>query len=245
MYQEDLESHLKYHPVQSSSSYCGRAVPTLLCMFYGLGELSIWYQQWSSANSGSRSASRLEILLIAERGAHPTLALYDGSAIELAINSATPLSPYDIVPTTTLAESATKKLAERQQLSFDEADCRSTAEVTRPSNANRTKTRTPCERSSGSGDTAEPESFQLSHVLTDQVPLCLPGYKGYVLSFSGSAKLDNIAEQGSCSWILCSLPTWDIVTASCFHLESATTTIAKCTGLSKGIWSAIEHGVTD
>ncbi|GMF46216.1 unnamed protein product [Phytophthora fragariaefolia] len=335
-------------------------------MFYGLGELSVWYQQWSSANSGRRSASRLQILLIAERGVHPTLSLYGGypvenyqlmmdlysstresimigkfwrmdrrptkrlclqyatimmtdwrnnrqrfirmyllilpdhqrtkllrlkqgkrgrapanhagsdmcymliassrsskpagdegvdpvtqrtagnrSAIELAINSANPLSPHDIVPTTTLTGAVTKQLAERQQLSFDDADCRSTAEVTRPSNANRTKTRTPCERRSGGGDTAEPKSFQLSRVLTDQVPICLPGYKGYVLSFSGSANLDNFAEQGSCSWILWSLPTWNIVTAACSHLQSATTTIAKCTGLSKGIWSAIEHGVTD
>ncbi|GMF61228.1 unnamed protein product [Phytophthora fragariaefolia] len=129
--------------------------------------------------------------------------------------------------------------------SFDDADCRSTAEVTRPSNANRTKTRTPCERRSSGGDTAEPKSFQLSRVLTDQVPICLPGYKGYVLSFSGSANLDNFADQGSCSWILWSLPTWNIVTAACSHLQSATTTIAKRTGLSKGIWSAIEHGVTD
>ncbi|GMF47872.1 unnamed protein product [Phytophthora fragariaefolia] len=168
------------------------------------------------------------------------------SAIELAINSADPLSLHDIVPTTTLTGAVTKQLTERQQLSFDDADCRSTAEVTRPSNANRTKTPTPCDRRSGGGDIAEPKSFQLSRVLTDQVPICLPGYKGYVLSFSGwSANLDNFAEQGSCSWILWSLPTWGIVTAACSHLQSATTTIAKCTGLSKGIWSAIEHGVTD
>ncbi|GMF49741.1 unnamed protein product [Phytophthora fragariaefolia] len=129
------------------------------------------------------------------------------SAIDLAINSATPLSPHDIIPTTTLSGAVTKQLAERQQLSFDGADCKSTAEVTRQSNANRTKTRTPCERRSRGGDTAEPKSFQLSRVLTDQVPIGLPGYKGYELSFSGSANLDNFAEQGSCSWILWSLPT--------------------------------------
>ncbi|GMF48434.1 unnamed protein product [Phytophthora fragariaefolia] len=139
----------------------------------------------------------------------------------------------------------TKQLAKRQQLRFDDADWRSTAEITRPSNANRTKMRTPCERKSDGGHTAEPKSFQLSRMLTDQVPICLPGYKGYVISFSGSANLDSFAEQCSCSWILWSLPTRDIVTAACSHLQSATTTIAKCTGLSKGIWMAIEHGMTD
>ncbi|GMF50653.1 unnamed protein product [Phytophthora fragariaefolia] len=53
-----------------------------------------------------------------------------------------------------------------------------------------------------------------------------PDFVGHVLSFDGSAKTEKNGGYGSCSWILWSLPSWDIVIAASAHLPSTTVNIA-------------------
>ncbi|GMF56566.1 unnamed protein product [Phytophthora fragariaefolia] len=68
---------------------------------------------------------------------------------------------------------------------------------------------------------------------------------GHVLSFDGSAKTEKNGGYGSCSWILWSLPSWDIVIAASAHLPSTTVNIVKYTGMNNGVMEALEQGLTD
>ncbi|GMF56526.1 unnamed protein product [Phytophthora fragariaefolia] len=93
-----------------------------------------------------------------------------------------------------------------------------------------------------------------------------PGYKGYVLSFHGSAKTTKNGGYGSvlinniilcilliceinnflsCSWILWKLPFWDIEIAASAHLPSTTVNIAEYTGMNNGVVAALQRGVSD
>ncbi|GMF59041.1 unnamed protein product [Phytophthora fragariaefolia] len=72
-----------------------------------------------------------------------------------------------------------------------------------------------------------------------------PGYKGYVLSFHGSAKTTKNGGYGSCSWILWKLPFWDIEIAASAHLPSTTVNVALYTGMNNGVVAAIQRGVSD
>ncbi|GMF68480.1 unnamed protein product [Phytophthora fragariaefolia] len=72
-----------------------------------------------------------------------------------------------------------------------------------------------------------------------------PGYKGYVLSFHGSAKTTKNGRYGSCSWILWKLPFWDIEIAASAHLPSTTVNIAEYTGMNNGVIAALQRGVSD
>ncbi|GMF43589.1 unnamed protein product [Phytophthora fragariaefolia] len=70
-------------------------------------------------------------------------------------------------------------------------------------------------------------------------------FAGHVLSFDGSAKTEKNGGYGSCSWILWSLPSWDIVIAASAHLQSTTVNIAEYTGMNDGVMAALERGLTD
>ncbi|GMF45074.1 unnamed protein product [Phytophthora fragariaefolia] len=70
-------------------------------------------------------------------------------------------------------------------------------------------------------------------------------FVAHVLSFDGSAKTEKNGGYGSCSWILWSLPSWDIVIAASEHLPSTTVNIADYTGMNNGIMAALERGLTD
>ncbi|GMF17649.1 unnamed protein product [Phytophthora fragariaefolia] len=70
-------------------------------------------------------------------------------------------------------------------------------------------------------------------------------FVGHVLSFDGSAKTEKNGGYGSCSWILWSLPSWDIVIAASAHLPSTTVNIAEYIGMNNGVMAALERGLTD
>ncbi|GMF63183.1 unnamed protein product [Phytophthora fragariaefolia] len=70
-------------------------------------------------------------------------------------------------------------------------------------------------------------------------------FVGYVLSFDGSAKTEKNGGYGSCSLILWSLPTWDIVIAASAHLPSTTVNVAEYTDMNNGVMAALERGLTD
>ncbi|GMF60314.1 unnamed protein product [Phytophthora fragariaefolia] len=70
-------------------------------------------------------------------------------------------------------------------------------------------------------------------------------FAGHVLSFDGSAKTEKNGGYGSCSWILWSLPSWDIVIAASAHLPSTTVNIAEYSGMNNVVMAALERGLTD
>ncbi|GMF45091.1 unnamed protein product [Phytophthora fragariaefolia] len=70
-------------------------------------------------------------------------------------------------------------------------------------------------------------------------------FVGHVLSFDGSAKTEKNGGYGSCSWILWSLPSWDIVIAASVQLPSPTVNIAEYTGMNNGVMAALDRGLTD
>ncbi|KAG3068516.1 hypothetical protein PI125_g23398 [Phytophthora idaei] len=70
-------------------------------------------------------------------------------------------------------------------------------------------------------------------------------YRGFVVSFDGSAKTEKYGGYGSCSWVLCSLPEWKIVIAANAYLPSTTANVAECTGMNNGVKAAIAHGAED
>ncbi|GMF63422.1 unnamed protein product [Phytophthora fragariaefolia] len=70
-------------------------------------------------------------------------------------------------------------------------------------------------------------------------------FVGHELSFDGSAKTEKNGGYGSCSWILWSLPSWDIVIAASAHLPSTTVNIAEYTGMNNGVMAALERGLTE
>ncbi|KAG3044413.1 hypothetical protein PC121_g21919 [Phytophthora cactorum] len=67
-------------------------------------------------------------------------------------------------------------------------------------------------------------------------------YRGFVVSFDGSAKTEKYGGYGSCSWVLWSLPEWKIVIAANAYLPSTTANVAEYTGMNNGIKAAIAYG---
>ncbi|GMG18065.1 unnamed protein product [Phytophthora fragariaefolia] len=72
-----------------------------------------------------------------------------------------------------------------------------------------------------------------------------PGYRGYVLSFHGSAKTTKNGGYDSFLWILWKLPFWDIEIAASAHLPSTTVNLAEYTGMNNGVVAALQRGVSD
>ncbi|GMF39309.1 unnamed protein product [Phytophthora fragariaefolia] len=70
-------------------------------------------------------------------------------------------------------------------------------------------------------------------------------FVGHVLSFDGSPKTEKNGGYGSCSWILWSLSSWDIVIAASAHLPSTTMNIGEYAGMNNGAMAALEQGLTD
>ncbi|ETO99586.1 hypothetical protein F441_22998 [Phytophthora nicotianae CJ01A1] len=70
-------------------------------------------------------------------------------------------------------------------------------------------------------------------------------YRGFVMSFSGSAKTDQYGGHSSCSWILWSLPEWKIVIAANACLLSTKVNLAAYTGMNNGVKAALAHGAED
>ncbi|KAG2973030.1 hypothetical protein PC120_g26212 [Phytophthora cactorum] len=70
-------------------------------------------------------------------------------------------------------------------------------------------------------------------------------YRGFVMSFDGSAKTGTYGGCGSCSWILWRLPEWKIVIAANAYLSSTTINLAEYTGMNNGVKTAIAHGAKD
>ncbi|KAG2826988.1 hypothetical protein PC118_g21557 [Phytophthora cactorum] len=70
-------------------------------------------------------------------------------------------------------------------------------------------------------------------------------YRGFVVSFDGSAKTERYGGYGSCSWVLWSLPEWKIVIAANAYLPSTTVNVADYTGMNNGVNAAIAHGAED
>ncbi|KAG3056384.1 hypothetical protein PI124_g23308 [Phytophthora idaei] len=70
-------------------------------------------------------------------------------------------------------------------------------------------------------------------------------YRGFVVSFDGSAKTEKYGGYGSCSWVLWSLPEWKIVIAANAYLPSTTVNVAEYTGMNNGVKAAIAHGAED
>ncbi|KAG3079748.1 hypothetical protein PI125_g20640 [Phytophthora idaei] len=70
-------------------------------------------------------------------------------------------------------------------------------------------------------------------------------YRGFVMSFDGSAKTWKYGGYGSCSWILWRLPEWKIVIAANTYLSSTTINIAEYTGMNNGVKTAIAQGAED
>ncbi|KAG3056602.1 hypothetical protein PI124_g23364 [Phytophthora idaei] len=70
-------------------------------------------------------------------------------------------------------------------------------------------------------------------------------YRGFVMSFDGSAKTGTYGGYGSCSWILWRLPEWEIVIAANAYLSSTTINLAEYTGMNNGVKTAIAHGAKD
>ncbi|GMF36262.1 unnamed protein product [Phytophthora fragariaefolia] len=85
----------------------------------------------------------------------------------------------------------------------------------------------------------------IPELLYAQVLRDFVGYVRYVLSFDGSANTEKYGGYDSSSWILWSLPSWDIVIAATAHLSSTTVNIAEYTGLNVGVMAALERGLTD
>ncbi|KAG4039689.1 hypothetical protein PC123_g24760 [Phytophthora cactorum] len=67
-------------------------------------------------------------------------------------------------------------------------------------------------------------------------------YRGFVMSFYGSAKTGKYGGYGSCSWILWRLPEWKIVIAANAYLSFTTINLAEYTGMNNGVKTAIAHG---
>ncbi|KAG3157197.1 hypothetical protein PC128_g21703 [Phytophthora cactorum] len=67
-------------------------------------------------------------------------------------------------------------------------------------------------------------------------------YRGFVVSFDGSAKTEKYGGYGSCSWVLWSLPEWKIVIAANAYLPSTTVNVAEYTGMNNSVKAAIAHG---
>ncbi|KAG2762834.1 hypothetical protein Pcac1_g25350 [Phytophthora cactorum] len=70
-------------------------------------------------------------------------------------------------------------------------------------------------------------------------------YRGFVVSFDGSAKSEKYGGYGSGSWVLWGVPEWKIVIAANAYLPSTTTNVAKYTGMNNGVKAAIVHGAED
>ncbi|KAG3146175.1 hypothetical protein PC128_g24061 [Phytophthora cactorum] len=70
-------------------------------------------------------------------------------------------------------------------------------------------------------------------------------YRGFVVSFDGSAKTEKYGGYASCSWVLWSVPEWKIVVAANANLPSTTVNVAKYTGMNNGVKAAISHGAED
>ncbi|ETO99607.1 hypothetical protein F441_22978 [Phytophthora nicotianae CJ01A1] len=70
-------------------------------------------------------------------------------------------------------------------------------------------------------------------------------YRGFVMSFGGSAKTDQYGGRSSCSWILWSLPEWKIVIAANACLLSTTVNLAAYTGMNNGVKAALARGAED
>ncbi|KAG3052034.1 hypothetical protein PC121_g17507 [Phytophthora cactorum] len=70
-------------------------------------------------------------------------------------------------------------------------------------------------------------------------------YRGFVVSFDGSAKTEKYGGYGSCSWVLWSLPEWKIVIAANAYLPSTTVNVAEYTGMNNSVKAAIAHGAED
>ncbi|KAG3233235.1 hypothetical protein PI124_g21689 [Phytophthora idaei] len=70
-------------------------------------------------------------------------------------------------------------------------------------------------------------------------------FRGFFVSFDGSAKTEKYGGYGSCSWVLWSLPEWKIVIAANAYLPSTTVNVAEYTGMNNGVKAAIAHGAED
>ncbi|POM62867.1 hypothetical protein PHPALM_27912 [Phytophthora palmivora] len=70
-------------------------------------------------------------------------------------------------------------------------------------------------------------------------------YRGFVLSFDGSAKTEKHGSYGSCAWILWRLLEWPIVTAVSAYLEATTVYLAEYAGMNNGVQTALEHTTED
>ncbi|ETK70939.1 hypothetical protein L915_21733 [Phytophthora nicotianae] len=70
-------------------------------------------------------------------------------------------------------------------------------------------------------------------------------YRGFVMSFGGSAKAEQYGGYSGCSWILWSLPEWKIVIAANACLPSTTVNLAAYTGINNGLKAALAHGAED
>ncbi|KAG3122598.1 hypothetical protein PI126_g24082 [Phytophthora idaei] len=70
-------------------------------------------------------------------------------------------------------------------------------------------------------------------------------YRGFVMSFDGSAKTEKYGSYSSCSGVLWSLPEWKIVIAANDYLPSTTVNVAEYTGMNNGVKAAIAHGADD
>ncbi|ETP27890.1 hypothetical protein F442_22825, partial [Phytophthora nicotianae P10297] len=70
-------------------------------------------------------------------------------------------------------------------------------------------------------------------------------YRGFVLSFDGSAKTETYGGYGSCSWILWSLPEWKIVIAANAYIPSTTVNLAEYTEMNNGVKAALAHGAEE
>ncbi|ETI37507.1 hypothetical protein F443_16469 [Phytophthora nicotianae P1569] len=70
-------------------------------------------------------------------------------------------------------------------------------------------------------------------------------YRGFVMSFGGSAKAEQYGGYSGCSWILWSLPEWKIVIAANACLPSTTVNLAAYTGMNNGVKAALAHGAED
>ncbi|KAG3232066.1 hypothetical protein PI124_g22845 [Phytophthora idaei] len=70
-------------------------------------------------------------------------------------------------------------------------------------------------------------------------------YRGFVVSFDGSAKTEKYGGYGSCSWVLWGLPEWKIVIAANAYLPFTTVNVAEYTGMNNGVKATIAHGAED